>query len=514
MKKIPLEPRKTPDNVKAYYAACDEAEDNGKRKPRPDFTVIEYFNIRGYSDTFKDLDTPKGRKSNRYDTVAYTEEIRFHLGQTHPLPDSQFSVVGKYTPVYYEGTPIFQHALSVQNMSVDKAYQLYGLGRQLDLYTSICDFTSDYRRTSSYACSVSAIMLDIDYYTIPALADLTAAQLYPQIVGEVFTPLGLCPNYGIASGRGLYIVFLLDTLQLDTAEQRTAYNKVLEKLVEMTKSYGADPVCTDLARIFRLPTTRNSKTGAISQIIDFENVSSTPQQRLDLYQLANVLGVDLTPKPEQGPETAPAAPKPKSKRSKPVTYLGDKLTLQTLGRARATDLYNWLNNRRFDIEGKRNHFFMVFSDAVLSYMQPNKALPYVQSVNTKLKKPLPASEIKGIVHSAIQNTAKRKRKEKGYHNFSNTYIIRTLDINKNEMKQFLTIISREEKQRRDTERKHQQRRNEQGNTKRQQAKQDKILQVQQLHSQGKSQAQIAALMGVSRQLVSSYLKLSSEPSAE
>lgn len=532
MKKVPIYP--TPPIVVEYFKACDKAEDEDKAKPRPPFEVIEYLAIVGYKKQFSALDRSAGQTLRHVDNEAYTEEIRYHLEQTHPNKNNAFFVMGKYTPERYEGDQIFQHTLTAKNLTVKKAAELYSLGKKMSLYASQADYLPTDRRTSNNAQSVAALTVDIDFYNIPQYAAICADLLYPQIVSEVFAPLGVVPNYGINSGHGLYLVFLLEPLTFwGNPQHRAAYSQTLKKLVELTRQYGSDPAATDLARVFRLPTTRNPKTGAYSRIINFEQISSTPQERHSLFAIMPKLGVALPP-PESDPTPWITAAEPQTvpppttidRKSKPIKpskppktpkapkgdtgkpYIdSQKLTLQSLGRARATDLYTWLDNRNFDIKGHRNTFFLIFASAILSYMPPAAALQYIKSINSRLIEPQAETELIATFNGAVRNYKKRKTETTGYYSFDNAYIIEQLGITAKEIETFYTIITPAEKQRRDTLRHRAARRNEQGNTKRQQDKADKQAQIAALLQEGKSQAHIAKLLGISRQLVNRYAKV-------
>lgn len=497
-----------PQPVKEYQEIYAEAKNNGFSKPHMPPAVQEYYSILDYSKRLGSIARCKDRKSG-YDLEAVTEEIAFHIKQTHPINDNKAIALMKFLPEYYQPERVSQMAFTIEELSAYKLFRLTQLGKKANLYITNCDFVSNYSRKASYVKSVSALIVDIDYYTVPTLEHMTAEDVYSKIVKEVFMPIKMPPTYGIASGKGLYLVFLTETMDLkDNRHNQQVYQKLMDKLLQLTLAFGADLSCRDLSRVLRLPTTINRKTGAMAHIINFDTVRSSCISRYSIQQIANILGVETIEKPIISARPKTNLNKPPRSLLQPVT--GGIGTLKTLGEARAQDLLKWLHNRSYDIEGNRNTFFLILSASLLAYMSEEKAFEYIQSVNRKLINPQPSSELIGTFRGAVKNAVRRKDDKCGYYSFTNEYIITHLSITDNEMTKFKTIISEKEKNKRDYEHRKAMRRNEQGNTQREQAKQDKIQRILELQAEGKTQAQIACILEISRQLVSRYIKLSTE----
>lgn len=509
MEKYFLEKGILPPPVQAYREIYAQAQKDGFSKPSMPPAVREFYKISNARQKFRSIASCKDRQNKQYDMEAYTEEIAFHIQQTHPQRDTKAIISWKYNPEFYTQEQFSQQAFTVGELSTYRLFRLLRLGKDVNLYISNCDFLSSYSRQSQYVKAASAFQVDVDYYDKPHLVNLSPEAVYKKICDEVFAPLRILPNYGIFSGRGLYLVFLTETMDLkDNPHQQQLYKGLMEKLISLTRSYGADPSCADLSRVLRLPSTVNQKSGSVARILDFDTVSKTPMNRYFVSQLAAVLGVDTTPKSKPAPKPKPQALRPPASPYVPRSAVVG--TLKTLGEARTNDLLKWLQNRAYAIKGFRNSFFLFLSCATLAYKDEDSAWEYIQSINRKLAEPQPIGELAATYKSAAANHQKRQDKEKGYFSFSNEYIIDRLQICEYEMQGFKTIISEQEKNRRDFEHRKKLRRNEHGNTSRQQAKADKIIRIESLLSEGKSQAQIAQALGVSRQLVSRYVKLSTQ----
>ena len=132
----------------------------------------------------------------------------------------------------------------------------------------------------------------------------------------------------------------------------------------------------------------------------------------------------------------------------------------------------------------------------------------VRELNSKFTEPLSESEIKAILRCVpkaidkfiayeqglrsgqVKRVSKGMRDKGGYW-YKNQTLIERLVITSEEEKQLKTIISEQEKNRRNAKYKRAKRRNENGLTKRQQEKQDLINQIQKLKLKGLSQSKVS-----------------------
>lgn len=468
---------------------------------------IEQFQIWGYKKALYKIKTCKERKSNKYDYESITEQMAWHIKQTHTLTDKDVVIVGKYNPKFLlQDHMITQCAYKVSDLTPYRLKRLITLGKHVNLYITNNNYKTNYKRISAYVDSAECLALDIDYYNIASLRNMPAEDVYNKICKEVFNPLGITPSYGIDSGNGLYIFFLLEYLPLSEKDKnnRYLYSKIMNALITVTKSYGADPNCKDFARVLRLPLTVNQKTDRPCKIIDFDIIKHSEPKRYHIEDLFKTL---LPNAPLTEPKTKKAIPKPKkiSSHKTPSTY---KFSLNSLGQSRVKDLLHLLHLRKGDMEGFRNIFLFILSLSVLEYLYdvPDQAEQFLLEVNEQFIEPLPEKEVKTVFSHAYESISKRIKGETGYYHYSNDLIILKLDITYNECKDMKTIISTRVKYDRNNKRRRDNRRNENGKTKRQQSKEDKLNKIQQLLNEGKKQCEIAKILGVSNGLVSKYKK--------
>lgn len=490
----------TPQCVLEYNKIKAEYQSQGYTVPKMPPDVREFYSILEYKRRLKQIVTCKDRKSKTIDLEAYTEELAFHLKQTHSQGNNIIFML-KYHPEFLPEEQICQCSFDTNVLTPYKLYRLLKLGQKVNLYCTNCTFESNYSRKAYLAHSVENLMLDIDYYNVPALAKKSAAQVYKEICTKVFQPAGITPAYGIDSGHGLYIVFLIVPLLFQGQEEnKLLYQRLMTKLLELTKQYGSDSSCKDLSRVLRLPQVINSKTNRYSHIIDFDAVRRTEPKRYSTKEICKLLKIKSEKK-------KPTTKKPKKVKTDTIPCeRSNNKTLNSLGQARVRDLKKWLENRNYEINGKRNTFFLIYSTCLLEYMIPDSAYQKMLSVNQQLKSPQPQTELKRAFDSVKQTYFDRQKNHQDSFCFTSEYIIEALDISDHEMQSFETIITLEIKRQRDYAKRRQKRRNAEGLTQRQAAQQEKQIQIDNLLKEGKSKADIARILQVSKALVSIYSK--------
>jgi hypothetical protein len=141
----------------------------------------------------------------------------------------------------------------------DLAYFARSLAGKSDIYISQNRFHG-WRRTVSNLAQLNACFCDLDYYHAPDIAHLRpdlVLQLVYERLDEHLIPQ---PTVAIGTGRGIALLWLLespiprDALPRWAACQRTIY----EALIDL----GADRYAIDAARVLRLVGTENSKSNA------------------------------------------------------------------------------------------------------------------------------------------------------------------------------------------------------------------------------------------------------------
>lgn len=446
--------------------------------------------------------TGKERKQKKIDVDYVTEQLQYHMKQIHPNPEEDVVLLSKYTPTQSNlSSEVSQCAYRVADLTPYKLYRLCNAGKHIDIYATNYNLKTNYRRTSSQVVSADCLAMDIDYYTIPTLRGKKASDVYDSIVNEVLLPLGIIPAYGIDSGQGLYIIILLEHLNLyNNTQNRTMFYFVMNKLLERLNKYGADKSCNDIARVFRLPLTRNSKTCRIAEIINFQEISVKEHKRYDITELYHIFD-------DNGPIIHSKKKKPD--KIKPHNSSSSKFTLNSLGQARANDLLKLLYMRNRCMEHKRNIFLFYYALARAEFFTGtiSDLQKEVLTVNQQLQYPLKSNEVNSTVKSAFDSVYNRQTHNgKKFYYYSNSDIIKHLEITDLECHDMKTLITPNLKQKRHNENRKKKRRDAAGKTSRQRQFEQRLNDIKLLYGQGLTQKEIAHKINVSASLVCQYLK--------
>lgn len=116
------------------------------------------------------------------------------------------------------------------------------------------------KRTTENAVAVGASWIDLDFYNVAEWKDAS-----PLVVLEA--ALNVCadrgwpmPSYATSSGRGLLIVWLYAPQPAQTVLPR--HRAIQETLHQQFRGMGSDPSAKTMTKIFRMPKTRNERSGA------------------------------------------------------------------------------------------------------------------------------------------------------------------------------------------------------------------------------------------------------------
>ena len=106
--------------------------------------------------------------------------------------------------------------------------------------------------------ALNAVWLDLDVYRAPALDGLSRPSIAAEILRRARSA-GLPPlSFLVDSGRGFYAIWLLAGAA-PAAEPR--WRAAMRALVDWARDLGADPACTDPARVLRLPESWHDGVG-------------------------------------------------------------------------------------------------------------------------------------------------------------------------------------------------------------------------------------------------------------
>lgn len=316
--------------------------------------------------------------------------------------------------------------------------------------------------------------VDVDCYT-KNIDKKTVLALIEQSYGTIPRP-----NMIIDSGRGLYLIWTIETapskiLPLWYAVMRYLYNQL--------KDLGADATAIDPTRILRLAGTKNSKTDTEVKILDIYDYRYTLREIRDGY-----------------------LPELKEKRGKAIgkvqKYIVKTFTQSSLYYARLMDLVVLCEIRMWDMKGKREIVCFLYRYWTCCFIQSGKdALRQTIEFNQQFIEPLSESE---VMHSTASAENAFFSKDKQYK-YKNETLIELLGITYEEQKRLKTIICKEEKYKRNNERRKNKRRVD-GFTKKEREKQKKMDEIKRLREQGFKQDEIAKKLCYPKQTVSFYVK--------
>ena len=135
-----------------------------------------------------------------------------------------------------------------------------------DTYISLQRFAGP--RKSENLLELSCLALDLDYYSQDSQWRARVGE-DPQRVVDSF--LALCDMEGIprpslvTHSHGLQALWIFE--RPVPAQAQVRWKRAQKELISRFAAYGADNKCSDVARVFRLPGTRNSKNGEICRIV-------------------------------------------------------------------------------------------------------------------------------------------------------------------------------------------------------------------------------------------------------
>lgn len=358
---------------------------------------------------------------------------------------------------------------------------------ETNCYLSINTFYMPKRQTKAVR-HLNAFFVDLDVYNMGVSKD----DVLEGIEFLIQTERILRPTFLVSSGRGLYVIWKIEDVPGYYKKTKNMYNHVQDYLVETFADLGADTAAKDIARVLRVPGTRNTKNNQRVEIIEYNE-----QARYTMSMFR-----DFIDPFEDYPEKTDKTEKTKVKKTQKIAYMYNAYTLH---KARAMDIEKLCYLRDYEMTGQRDTFLYIYHYYMLLIHQDEAVALYkTLNLNDLFVQPLPEKEVKSYLKSSI-NAYKEHKKDraKGY-NFANDTLIKKLQITKSEMESMTTIIDTRTKY--DRKNKKRTPRNEDGLTSRQAQKEETYKKIVGLHESGLKQVDIANRLGVSKGLVSRYLK--------
>src|SRR3954468_22534875 len=111
---------------------------------------------------------------------------------------------------------------------------------------------------------IQTLHADLDYYKSPPWKAAEPHAVFTAVLETLAASNIAPPSLAVATGRGLQLVWCVGRVVNRAERKATA---AMQALVKLLAPFGADPACTDLARLFRLPGSVNGKNGAVARLI-------------------------------------------------------------------------------------------------------------------------------------------------------------------------------------------------------------------------------------------------------
>ncbi|CAI3207566.1 LuxR C-terminal-related transcriptional regulator [Clostridium neonatale] len=336
-----------------------------------------------------------------------------------------------------------------------------------DLYCTLNTFYKP-ERTMDSLRYLNALYVDIDYYKFNLRKDSVLFFLE----NDYFNQSIPTPSLIVDSGRGLYLIWLIERVP---SKAFTLWKAMQDYLYNQLKDFGADRGALDAARVLRVIGSYNTKSNSNVSVIEYNDVR---------YSL-KYLKEEYLPNVEK---------KNKEKRE----WKGKRVFLYnefSLYKARLNDLHKLVELRDFDVEGKREIILFLYRYYATLCEGEEEAERLTEELNSKFIKPLSANELRSTRSNYI-----------GKYNYKNSTLVDLLEIEKYEMKDMTTIISKEEKYDKNNQKRRAKRRNSEGLTKREQQKREKQINVLKGILNNETNKEIADKLNISLRMVQVYKK--------
>ena len=288
---------------------------------------------------------------------------------------------------------------------------------QENVYISINTFYSTFRRLE-YLKELKAQFIDLDVYK----TGFTKEQIIMHLEADYFNKSIPRPNLIIDSGRGLYLIWLLNSVP---SKALPLWKAVEEYLYSVLKPFGADRQALDPTRILRVPGSINSKSKTTVKVIE---------QYDYIYDLREIQNEYL-------PELEERKAKKKGRPSKTVFIHRER----SLYYARIQDIIKLCELREYDLKGHRELILFLYRYYLCYFLEDTqKALEDVLELNREFIYPLSETEVIRATRSAEKVYLS---KDKDYK-YKNETLIELLLITELEETYMTTIISNKESKRR------------------------------------------------------------------
>ena len=286
-----------------------------------------------------------------------------------------------------------------------------------NIYITLNTFYKPCRRLENIK-ELNTLFIDLDYYK----TDKTKDQVLMDLEKNYFNQSIPIPNYVIDSGRGMYLIWLINAVP---SQALPLWKAVQDHLYKQLKCFGADRQALDATRILRVPGSINSKSKTVVNILDeYEYV-------YDLREIQNGFLPELKP-----------YEKKKGRPSK-INYIYRERSLYY---GRIQDIIKLCELREYDLKGHRELILFLYRYYLCSFTEDiEKALNDVLELNSMFRQALSEREVIRATRSAERCYLDKNKQYK----YKNETLIELLEITEEEQKYMTIIISKKEYKRRD-----------------------------------------------------------------
>ena len=291
--------------------------------------------------------------------------------------------------------------------------------KSMDTYISMNTFYKTYRRIDCLK-ELRACYIDLDIYN----TKFTKEQVIMNLEENYYNQSIPIPNFVMDSGRGLYLIWLINTVP---SKALPLWKAIEEYLYKELKDFGADRKALDPTRILRVEGSINSKSNTMVKILDENDY---------IYDLREIQKNFL-------PELQPS--KNKKGRPKKTVYIHRE---RSLYQARLNDLITICKLREYDLRGHRELILFLYRYYLCYFTEDTeKALQDTLELNSEFIVPLREKEVISATRSAERVYLEQDKQYK----YKNETLIELLDITEQEQMKLSIIFSKEEYKRRDRE---------------------------------------------------------------
>ena len=201
-----------------------------------------------------------------------------------------------------------------------------------NVYISLNTFYSTYRRLE-FLKELNCLFIDLDYYK----TGFNKEQILMDLEENYFNKSIPTPNRIIDSGRGLYLIWKIETVP---SQALPLWKAIEEYLYKVLKTFGADRQALDPTRVLRVVGSVNSKSKSEVKVLDEYNY---------IYTLREIQSEFLPDLEERKAKT--------KGRKKKVRYIHDERNLYL---ASIHDITKLCELRDYDLKGHRELILLLY----------------------------------------------------------------------------------------------------------------------------------------------------------